>query len=211
MKTMLPSLYTPKCPEDFVGPAAQVACMLRRIVEDSLQADRAPIKVLLNGDPGIGKSALAKFLVQELGCDPKWSTTKLNGTQVNIDRVEQIANDLHYRDMFGSYRMLWIEEADKVTPAAQVRLLTLLDDLPNGCAVVCTSNCKLDEFQKRFQTRFKVFELEPPSAEDIRVLLGKFLTDKQAIIQIATFACGNVRAALLDAELAMQASLKATA
>ena len=120
--------------------------------------------------------------------------------------MEEIAQDLNYRDMFGAYRVIWIEEADAVPPVAQVRLLTLLDDLPNGCAMVCTSNCKLDEFKKRFQTRFKVFELEPPSPEEIRILLSKFLTNQREITTIATFACGNVRQALLDAESALQAA-----
>lgn len=194
-----------------MGPASQVALLLQRIVKDAMDADRAPVKILFNGEPGIGKSALAKYLMQLLGSDPKWSTKKYNGTMVKIEKVEEIANDLHYRDMFGGYRLIWIEEADAVPAVAQVRLLTLLDDLPSGTAVVCTSNCKLDEFKKRFQTRFKIFELEPPSAEDIRTLLGRFLTDKRAITQIATFACGNVRAALLDAELALQATLQQAA
>jgi hypothetical protein len=86
----LPSLYTPESPEDFVGPAAKVATMLKRIVQDAIEADKAPIKVLFNGEPGIGKSALAKYLAHLLGSDPKWSTKKYNGTMVKIEKVEEI-------------------------------------------------------------------------------------------------------------------------
>ena len=206
MNTSLPSLYDPKTAEDFIGPAAKVAGLLQRAVRDALAADRAPLKILFNGEPGIGKSALAKYLMSLLGCDARWSVKKYSGTQVKIETVEDIANDLHYRDMFGTYRLIWIEEADVVPPVAQVRLLTLLDDLPKGCAVVCTSNCRVDEFKKRFQTRFKIYELEPPQPNEIASLLKKFLADPRDIANISTFACGNVRAALLDAELALQAA-----
>jgi replication-associated recombination protein RarA len=206
MNVKLPSLYTPTSADDFIGPAAKVAVLLQRAVRDAVEADKAPIKVLFNGEPGIGKSALAKYLMHLLQCDPKWSVKKYNGTQVKIETVEEIANDLHYRDMFGTYRLIWIEEADVIPALAQVRFLTLLDDLPNGCAVVCTSNCKLDEFKKRFQTRFKIYEVEPPTPREVEALLRKFLTNPRDITNIATFACGNVRQALLDAETSLQAA-----
>jgi len=203
---MLPSQYVPLRPEDFIGDAAKIARQLQRVVNDALAADLAPIKILFNGEPGIGKSALAKYLLHLLGCDPKWSTKKYNGTQVDKECVEELANNLHYRDMFGTYRLIWIEEADAIPAVAQIRFLTLLDDLPAGCAVVCTSNCTLDEFKKRFQTRFKVYELEAPKDHEIAGLLGKFLTNKTAITNISTMACGNVRGAMLDAEMSLQAA-----
>jgi DNA polymerase III delta prime subunit len=202
----LPSQYVPLTPDDFIGDAAKVARQLQRVVTDAINNGNAPIKILFNGEPGIGKSALAKYLLHLLGCDPKWSTTKYNGTSVDKERVEEIANALHYRDMFGTYRFIWIEEADAIPAIAQIRFLTLLDDLPPGCAVVCTSNCTLDEFKKRFQTRFKVYELEPPKAPQIAQLLERFLTDPKAITNISEFACGNVRAAMLDAEMSLQAA-----
>jgi DNA polymerase III delta prime subunit len=174
-------------------------------VQDAEACDKAPLRILFNGEPGIGKSTLAKYLIKLLDCDPKWSVKKYNGTSVKIETVEEIAVDLHYKDIFGAWRLIWIEEADMIPAVAQVRFLTLLDDLTYGCAVVCTSNCKLADFKKRFQTRFRVFEIEPPKPEEIQGLLKRFLNDPRAIINIATFACGNVRQALLDAESVLQA------
>jgi replication-associated recombination protein RarA len=201
---MLPSLYIPKSPSDFIGPAARCAKLLERAVADAIAADRAPLKILLNGEPGIGKSALARYLMGLLGCD-KWSCKKYSGTDVDVEQVRDISADLHYKDLFGGWRLIWIEEADLVPATAQNRFLLLLDDLPPGSAVVCTSNCKQADFKRRFETRFKLYELDPPSAEEIQTLLRRFIPPAQAI-QIATFACGNVRAALLDAEQALQAA-----
>lgn len=205
---LLPTQYSPATVTDFIGPATRTALLLQRAADDAVAAGNAPVKWLLNGEPGIGKSALAKFGIACLRADPKWSVQKLNGTQVKIEKLEEIAQQLWYRDLYGRYRIVWIEEADSIPSAAQVRFLTLMDDLPHGAAVICTSNCKVDEFVKRFQTRFKVYEVEPPTPQDIHSLLRKFLPPAREadMLQISTFACGNVRAALLDAELALQAA-----
>jgi replication-associated recombination protein RarA len=204
---ILPTQYQPLAPEEFIGNDAQTtARMLQRIVSDARTAGNHPIKLLFNGEPGIGKTSLARYLIHLLGCHPQHSVRKFNGTQVKIETVEDIARDLHYKDLFGNYRVIQIEEADFIPTVAQARFLTLLDDLPPGCAVACTSNCKLADFQKRFQTRFKVFELEPPAPSDITALLRRWPADPRAITHISTFACGNVRQALNDLESALQSS-----
>ena len=46
-----------------------------------------------------------------------------------------------------------------------------------------------------------MFELQPPSSDEIETLLRRWLKTEGAIKQIAQFACGNVRTALKDADL----------
>jgi len=203
---ILPSEYEPMAAADFIGPARQVAGLLEQAVKDATAGGKnAPIKILINGEPGIGKSSLAKYLIHLLDCPNKWSVKKYSGPDVDIDVVRGIPADLHYKDLFGAYRVIQIEEADVIPPAAQTRFLMLLDELPKACAVICTSNCKLDDFKKRFQTRFKMFELDAPQPEEVATLLRRFGLDPRDVTQISTFACGNVRAAMLDAETALQA------
>ena len=87
-----------------------------------------------------------------------------------------------------------------------MRFLTLLDDLPSGVIVACTSNCALSDFENRFQTRFQAFEIAPPPPLDIQNLLVRIAPEisPRDAGQIANFACGNVRQALLDAQGALQ-------
>jgi len=46
---------------------------------------------------------------------------KFNGTQLKIEAVEEVAKTLHYRELFGQYRVVRIDEVDKVPNVAQVR------------------------------------------------------------------------------------------
>jgi replication-associated recombination protein RarA len=210
--------FIPKSADDFIGDniverangavttgARAVALHIEKMVRLSKQSGNAPIKLLLTGEPGLGKSALVLYLQHLLGCD-KWSTTKLNGTQLKVEVMDELAAQLHYKSLFGDHRMLWIEEADEWPRVAQVRSLTLLDDLPVGVAVACTSNCKARNFEDRFQSRFQVFELAPPPPEDIQKLIVRLAPEVGAreACQIANFACGNVRQALLDAQGVLQ-------
>jgi hypothetical protein len=99
--------------------------------------------------------------------------------------------------------MIWIDEADEIPRVAQVRFLSLLDDLPNGAAVICTSNCSVRNFEERFQSRFQLFELKAPPAHEIELLLRQFVDAATASV-IAENCQGNVRQALLDAQGALQ-------
>ncbi len=202
----LPSLYTPSSPEEIIGPAGQIAIELKRAVKDALANDNAPLKVIFAGDAGVGKSTLANLLIQALGIQSKWAIKKYSGVDVDIECVRQIAQDLHYKDLFGTYRVIWIEEADAIPTAAQTRFLMLMDELPSACAIVCTTNAKSDDFRNRFQTRFKFYEVTAPEPHEIQGLLARFGISQRDCVQIATFACGNVRAALLDAERLLQAA-----
>jgi len=209
----LPSLYKPSAADHFIGPARAAARTLDRLIDMAIGPSKGsgtatgqPFKVLLLGPPGVGKSALADYTTTRLSCS-KLSTHKFNGTQLKIEQVDDLARSLQFKDLFGSYRLVRIEEVDKVPVIAQVRLLTLLDDLPERCAVICTSNCHIADLEDRFQSRFMVLELKGPTPDEIHSFLSANWPSIpiQAVKHIATFACGNVRQALLDAQLALAA------
>lgn len=197
--------FTPKSVDDFIGRLATergagahaTALQIQNIIALAERHGRRSQKFLLPGEPGVGKSLMVKFMQHLTGCN-KWNTTKLNGTQVKVEKVEEIAQQLAMSNLFGEWRMLWIDEADQIPTVAQVRFLTLLDDLPPGVIVACTSNLTLKAFENRFQSRFQAFNIIPPTAEEILKLLQRFTPECKDAVNVATFACGNVRQALLD-------------
>jgi replication-associated recombination protein RarA len=98
----LPSLYTPSSPEEIIGSAGQIAAELQRAVKDALENGNAPIKVIFAGDPGVGKSTLANLLIKALGVTSKWAVKRYSGADVSVETVRDIAQDLHYKDLFGA-------------------------------------------------------------------------------------------------------------
>ena len=68
------------------------------------------LAILINGWPRHRKNALARWLLYDvLGCS-KFSVTKLNGTRVNLERVEGLAAGLPYRDLYADYKGIWFED-----------------------------------------------------------------------------------------------------
>ena len=212
--------FVPRRLDDFIGRqiierqsgdtwvgARLIAELLAQAVQLANLSQRSPLKYLLNGQPGLGKSALVAYLQQLLGCN-NWNTIKLNGTQCKVETIEEIARQLASTCLFGDWRLVWIDEAGAIPPVAQVRFLTSLDDLPRSIAIACTSNCKLRDFEERFQTRFQAFEIAPPTTEEIVSLLRRYLPDEPEVVNAAAFADGNVRQALLDAKGLVQRNLQ---
>ena len=201
-----PTKYTPLSPAEFVGEAAQYAVVLQGVVRDATANGNEALKILLNGPPGVGKSSLVRYLAHLLKCD-QWSITKMNGTQLKLETVDELTTSMHYCSLTGDYKLIWIDEIDAIQRniPAQMRFLTMLDDLPDGCAIACTSNCKLSEFEPRFQSRFQTYEIGSAKPEEIATLLKRWPIPADDIAHIAKISNGNVRQALLDARTALNA------
>ena len=198
-----PCEYRPLTAEQFIGPAQELLGIIIQIASRGIKSG-LPIRILIHGDPGVGKSALLEAFLHHLAPN-RWNVTKYNGTELKIETVAEFARCVQLSNLYGGYRVLRVEEVDKASPAAQVRMLTLLDDLPHHTAVICTSNKGLEDFEPRFQSRFQVFSLAAPQANQIAWLLKKFGLRKDDIARIAELACGNVRQALNDAQSALDA------
>lgn len=203
---------------ELIGPAALV---LRAAV--AVTASRASFAVLLDGDPGVGKTTVADALALQITGN-RHSVEWVNGQSLNIELVRQWRCSAPYGNLFSPWTIKRVDELDHASPAAMAEMLTLLDTLPRGHAIVATTNefSKLRAASKgRLDSRFIRFNVQAPSVDDVAAhLVRKFHLTKSQAKQIAlgsvpdgelaTAGC-NVRTAQHDAEAlaAVQAVLKA--
>ncbi|MFQ3578381.1 MAG: hypothetical protein SNJ52_05155, partial [Verrucomicrobiia bacterium] len=129
------------------------------------------------------------------------SVEEFNGKMVLIDTVKGWMTGLAYGNLFSPWSVRIINELDRCSRDAQDLLLTYLDKLPDGRAVIGTSNLQLDLLTERFQTRFQAIKLLPPTTEELAEFLSRrWLIPSAVAMRIAVGSGGCVRAALADLE-----------
>jgi putative ATPase len=195
-----PLVWRPSCPEDIVGPAGQIASKLIQKVSKAKNDGRGPIKILIYGPPGVGKTTIAELLASALTAS-QWSVEDANGKLVTIETVKNWMRELAFGNLFSDWSVKIVNELDRSSRDAQDLMLTYLDKLPPGRAFIGTSNLDLGQLTERFQTRFQAIKLEAPASEEIRGFLMQHWKVPESVASMISVGCGgNVRAALADLE-----------
>lgn len=195
-----PLAWRPVTPCEILGPARTVASKLIDKVGKVKNNGRGPLKVLLYGPPGVGKTTIAEILAAELSASP-CSIEDANGKLVTIETVKGWMRELAFGNLFSDWSVKIVNELDRCSRDAQDLLLTYLDKLPHGRAFIGTSNLDLSQFTERFQTRFQAIKLEAPESDEIRGFLMQRWEVSESVASMIAVGCGgNVRAALADLE-----------
>ena len=198
-----PTCFVPSCPADFVGQAGKVAEVLLRKVERLKATPDQPLKILISGAPGIGKTSLVNLIARTLASHPA-AIEDVNGREVGLDVARDWTRSLAYASMFGPWSIKVVNELDRCSKDAQDMLLTYLDRMRPGHAFLGTTNLDLTSLTERFQTRFQSVRLQPPDNESLAAFLTRRWGAPITITrQIAEGAKGNVRAAMADLEMWM--------
>ena len=202
-QSIAPTCFIPSCPADFVGQAGKVAEVLLRKAERLRATPDQPLKLLISGAPGIGKTSLVNLIARTLARHPA-AIEDVNGREVGLDLARDWTRHLGYGSIFGSWSIKVVNELDRCSKDAQDLLLTYLDRMKPGQAFLGTTNLDLGSLTERFQTRFQSVRLQAPENEVLAAFLARRWAAPIGITrQIAEGSQGNVRAALADLEMWM--------
>lgn len=93
---------------------------------------------LFSGSAGVGKTTVAKALLNEIGCDSIVINGSLNG---NIDtlrnQIKEFASSMSFS---GGRKYVIIDEADYLTPMTQPALRNFLEEFSSNCGFIFTAN-----------------------------------------------------------------------
>jgi len=127
--------YRPKQLEDYVfKDVAQ-----KRQVETWVREKSIP-HLLLSGSAGIGKTTLAKVLINELGIEG-YDVLEINASRENnVETVRDKIINFVQMIPFGPFKIVLLDEADYLTPNAQAILRGVMETYSNHSRFILTCN-----------------------------------------------------------------------
>lgn len=156
------------------------------ILPDTLKAtfqkfvdDRNIPNLLLSGPPGVGKTTVAKAMLEELGCDYYIVNGSLNG---NIDTLRnEIMSYASTVSLMGGRKYVILDEADYLNAnSTQPALRNFIEEFSKNCGFILTANFK-DRIIAPLQSRCSVIDFRFSKADKPKLAMA-FMSRLETIL-----------------------------
>jgi DNA polymerase III delta prime subunit len=166
--------YRPKKIEDCILPSD-----LKRTFKGFLKGNYVP-NLLLSGKSGVGKTTVARALLEECGFDYIIINGSLNG---NIDTLRvDIKNFASTVSFIGARKYVILDEADYLNAqSTQPALRNFIEEYSKNCGFIFTCNYK-NRIIEHIHSRCSVVEFKIPNSEKAK-LAQEFFTRAEYILK----------------------------
>ena len=102
--------------------------------------DKSIPHLLLSGNAGIGKTTLAKILINEIGIE-EFDVLEINASRTNsVDDVRDKITNFVQMIPFGPFKVVLLDEADYLSPNAQAALRGVMEEYHSTARFILTCN-----------------------------------------------------------------------
>lgn len=194
---------------------------VKEVLSRMLSQDRLPHALLLVGPAHVGKTHMATMLIQHLfktdrsiqsltdvtilKHEKDKKTDKLR-TQISVKQVRQLTERLALSSLDGSWKVGFVEEADRLSIGAANALLKTLEE-PKGQTLLILRARNVESVLPTVASRCQILRLSPVSRHDLSEMLTKRGLSKFDANELALRAFGRPGLALrylTDGELRAQ-------
>jgi replication factor C small subunit len=135
MRELWVEKYRPKSIDGYVFRDAHQ----RKQVETWIK-DKSIPHLLLSGNAGIGKTTLAKILINEIGIED-YDILEINASRTNsVDDVRDKITNFVQMIPFGPFKVVLLDEADYLSPNAQAALRGVMEEYHSTARFILTCN-----------------------------------------------------------------------
>lgn len=166
--------YRPKTIEDTILPVE-----LKKTFQEFINQKNVP-NLILTGSPGVGKTTIAKAMLEELGCNYIVINGSMNG---NIDTLRtEIRNFASSVSITGGRKYVILDEADYLNPqSTQPALRNFMEEFSANCGFILTCNF-LNRIIAPLHSRCSVVQFKI-STKDKPKLASQFMKRVSTILQ----------------------------
>ena len=135
MKELWTEKYRPRTVADYVFRDEEQ----RTQVQSWIDSDSIP-HLLFSGAPGVGKTTLAKILINELEIDD-YDVLEINASRENsIDTIRDKITGFVQTMPFGKFKVVLLDEADYISPNGQAALRGVMETYHASARFILTCN-----------------------------------------------------------------------